>query len=518
MVEVIITFILGCFTFVVFSVKCMTILQQCGYKIGEFFTCVFISKKKEILLLSTYSLVFVVLFVITSLVFSNFEQFLYPVYFSVVIGLSSLFLLNSKIIKQPILTGRFLRVFILSGILSGCFSLLIGVWLKNIGCFSVLGVGLIPILCPTLVTVGWGLEFPYSKLLYWIGVKRCKKRIKNAKSLIKIGITGSFGKTTTKLFLEKMLSTKYRVLATPKSFNTPLGICKTVDENIENYDIFIAEMGARYKNDIKTLCKIVKPNIGIVSGISAQHTETLGGIEGVKNAKYQLIEGLIGKKYAVFSSDSEGSVELFERATVEKNLSGINSGVVSAKNAKQTESGIEFDLVVGDKIYPTFAPVLGVHNLTDICLAVAVSLKLGVEIDKILTVIPTLKGPPHRAEIIKTRDGVTIIDDGYNGNLVGIMSTSQAVKVFKGNKIAVTAGIVELGELTKEINREVGEILSANFDVLIAVGGNARFIKMGAINKPFYEVKSLDEAKEILSSIVKMGDVVAFFNDVPDRY
>ena len=90
--------------------------------------------------------------------------------------------------------------------------------------------------------------------------------------------------------------------------------------------------------------------------------------------------------------------------------------------------------------------------------------------------------------------------------------------MFKGNKIAVTAGIVELGELTKEINREVGEILSANFDVLIAVGGNARFIKMGAINKPFYEVKSLDEAKEILSSIVKMGDVVAFFNDVPDRY
>ena len=325
-----------------------------------------------------------------------------------------------------------------------------------------------------------------------------------------------------------MLSTKYRVLKTPSSYNTPLGICKTVNGSDLDVDIFIAEMGARRKNDIKKLCKTVRPSMGIITGITDQHGETLGGIEGIKRAKNQLIDGLIGEKTAIFSSDTKESEELFKKANCKKYLVGIKGKrFVYAKNIKQEKHGIYFTLVISGKEYQTFSPLLGEHNISNICLAVCASKILGVEDEKILSVIPRLSPPPHRAQILQTDEGVTVIDDGYNANIVGLRSTAKAVQSFDGEKIAVTPGIVELGKNSKEINFEVGKILGETFDEVIAVGKNADDILSGysavkrkdnAYKNFGRKVNTREKAQEILATKNLKGKVVVFFNDLPDRY
>ena len=152
-------------------------------------------------------------------------------------------------------------------------------------------------------------------------------------------------------------------------------------------------------------------------------------------------------------------------------------------------------------------------------LRLQLGLYLGVEKNKILSVIPCLKPVKHRSEVIKTTTGITVIDDGYNANLEGIKSTSQAISQFDGFKVAVTAGVVELGVKTKEINYAVGEVLAKTFDLIICVGANGKYIALGVGGKvKTIEIEKLSDCNEIIKRSTKSGDVVAFFNDVPDRY
>ena len=511
----------GCFLALFFSIKILTLFQQCGYRLNEFYSCVFVENKTEIRRLSIYSLIYLALEVAFICLFKSDDGWLQLSNYALSVLIAGSFYFGVKILKYPSLTKRFIRISIISYIISGGLVAFASVCLCYFQrCeFRFLPLCIIPLLSVFSVAFGWLIDFPYTKFLYFISVRRCKKRLSKNKNLIKIGITGSFGKTTTKNYLFRFLSLKYKVLVTPSSYNTPLGICKTVSDDILLYDVFIAEMGARYKNDIKTLCKIVKPSIGVITGISEQHTKTLKNIEGVKFAKNQLIDGLIGEKYAVFSSDSEYVIDLYEKAGCHKSFSGISGGTVSAKDIKQTCDGIYFTLILGKEEYKTFCPLLGIHNISDICLAIDVALFLGVEKSKILSVIPTLKSPPHRAEVIKTQKGITIIDDGYNANLKGIESTSNAIRSIDGYKIAVTSGIVELGEYCDFMNQKVGEVLAETFDLIVCVGRNSKSIIKGVGNKKeTISVSNLNETTEIIKNRAKSGDVVAFFNDIPDRY
>ncbi|MBE5741821.1 MAG: UDP-N-acetylmuramoyl-tripeptide--D-alanyl-D-alanine ligase [Clostridiales bacterium] len=518
--EFITVFVFACFLSTFFSVKILTLFQQCGYKLDEFYDCVFTSNKREIMRLSTYSLTFLAGLTVISLCLQKFKGGVELLVYAFSILLARLYFMTEKIIKPPNMTSRFMRIYLFSCLsLSFAVAFLSSMLVLSAKELRFLPLGLIPILCLIFIAVGWLIDFPYTKIRYLLSVSKCKRRLNSNKNLIKIGITGSFGKTTTKNYLYALLSKKFKVLVTPASYNTPLGICKTVKNDIGDYEVFIAEMGARRKNDIKTLCKIVKPSIGVLTGVTNQHTKTLGNLEDVKNAKYQLIDGLIGEKYKVFSADCEDLKSLYERAGAPKIYSGINGKRVNASQIKQTKDGIDFIINLDGESFNTFCPLLGEHNITDLCIAVEVALYLGVDKGKILSTIPTLKPPNHRAEIINSPTGITVIDDGYNANLEGIKSTAEAIKVLDGYKVAVTSGVVELGNLTAEINQKVGAVLSNTFDCIICVGSNAEHIEKGVnSNKKVQKVKSLNEATEILKQTVKSGDVVAFFNDIPDRY
>lgn len=519
MVEnVIRVFVLSVFCFSFFSFKLFSIFQQCTYRSREFALAIFKENKSEICRLSTYSLVFCVLTLIASSFYGYLNTLFWILLYLFSFLLVGLSYFRCNVIKQQAFTRRYVRIYITSCILCGLMQVGSFILLKGaVWIFAIL-YGIIPILSPLFIMLSSTVNFPYDKLRYELSKLKCKKRLAKCKSLVKIAITGSFGKTSVKNYLAKMLAVRYSVLATPKSYNTPLGVCKAVKEGFKGQEIFIVEMGARYKNDIKELCKMVKPNVGVITGITAQHTATLGDINAVKTAKNQLIEALSSDGLGVFSMQTVTVKEMYGECKCSKIAVGKSDCFVNVKDIIQQNDGISFTIEHNGKGYKTFAPLLGEHNAYNIGLSVAISLKMGVEMEKLLTVIPTLQAVEHRAQIIKTSKGITVIDDGYNANLEGIKSTARAVGALSGYKIAVTSGIVELGDKTEEINVAVGKALAESFDLIIAVGVNASYVYKGAENREAVKVKSINDAQLIIGNRAKAGDVVAFFNDLPDRY
>jgi UDP-N-acetylmuramoyl-tripeptide--D-alanyl-D-alanine ligase len=155
--------------------------------------------------------------------------------------------------------------------------------------------------------------------------KNGEKKIKSFSNLTVIGITGSYGKTSTKFILAQILSEKYKVLATPSSFNTPMGLTKVIREKLdETYNIFISEMGARQKGDIELLCKLVKPKIGIITSIGKQHLETFKTVDNIVETKYELIESLPSDGLGVFCGDNQYCIDMYNKTNIDKILYGIN--------------------------------------------------------------------------------------------------------------------------------------------------------------------------------------------------
>lgn len=514
------------FCFLLFGRKTLAVFQQCGYLPKEFLKAYFGDCRRDFVGLSTYSLILLVLLLAAApLVFVG--EAIYPTaFFFFGLAFSCVVFCRTKTVKKAVLTKRYTRIIAAAAIVSfllGFFISYAFVSHLEIDAAFCLLYSLPPFLSafisPLILTVGFYIMLPLDKSLYIISVKRCERKLEKYPDLIKIGITGSYGKTGVKNFLEKMLSQKYEVLATPKSYNTPLGICEAVKKLDENHDFFIAEMGARRRGDIKTLCKIVKPDIGIITGICGQHLETFGSLENVKSAKNELIEGLPVDGLALFSSDSEGTSELYGKCKIHKMLVGVNGKEVRAANVREDENGLKFDMIVEGKSYSVESGLYGKHNASNLCLAAAVALKSGVPIEKILLAIRLMKNQPHRLTVTKNAVGITIIDDGYNANERSVESAVETLSHFGGRRVVVTPGLVETGDKTAEMNERVGAVASRYADEVIAVGKNAKYVLSGVKGRAKgVAVSNLKEAEEELKRSLKSGDAVLFLNDVPDKY
>ncbi len=511
-------FMISAFSFICFDFKLSSVFQQCGYRLGEFFSCA--ATKAESLKTARFSCLYTLALLTLSAVSDDF-----PVtvcLFAVLgIGIPFAYALAGKTVKRVKFTARFTRIYVLAVILfSGlCFSAYFPLaFLEKLGFGEYSGitaVGFCSFFIPLLLPLSATALYPLDRAKYLSGKRKCAEKLKSRPDLTVIGITGSAGKTSVKNYLFEMLSRKYTALKTPESYNTPLGICKTVEKLGEEHEIFVCEMGARRAGDIKEICEMVRPKIGVITAITEQHTATLGGIEGVKRTKYELIEELKGG-FAVFSSDTSGSAELYEKCEKEKYLAGINGKDVRAENVVLKEGKILFDIVIFGKKYSCSCFLLGRHAVTDICVAAAVASKLGVKDEDIVIAISGLKGEKHRLEEIKTPSGITVIDDGYNANIEGIRAAAEVLAAYKGGKIVVTAGIVESDD-AERINEEVGKAFSGAADKVIAFGKNADAIARGFSGETV-KTDSVGGAKKILGTEVKSGDVVLFANDIPDRY
>ena len=353
-----------------------------------------------------------------------------------------------------------------------------------------------------------------------------KRIINSHKGLIIIGVTGSFGKTSTKNYLASVLAEKYNVLVTPGNFNTLLGVIRTIREHLRPYhQVFIVEMGAKQKNDIKEICDLVHPTIGIVTAVGEMHLETFKSVENIQDTKFELINSLPADGLGVINNDSEYI----------KNYNGITSrcriikyavdgnGDYKAKDVVYGASGVSFAL--GNEQYNS--RLLGAGNLLNILASIAVADHLNVPVNKQKNAIARLLPVEHRLSM-KVANGITVLDDAYNSNPQGAKMGLEVLKNFavgEGNKrIVITPGFVEMGARQAAANKELGRTIAGSCDYAIIVNAvNREAIKIGLEEgklpvEKYFLADSLNHAHAQLAKILRAGDVVLYENDLPDNF
>ncbi len=383
------------------------------------------------------------------------------------------------------------------------------------------------IMLPLFVFAAYLITYPIEQSVKKWYFNDAKKKLEADKKLIKIAITGSFGKTGTKYALKTLLSKKYKTLFTPGSFNTPMGVTRVVREQLTNeHEAFIAEMGARYKGDIKELCELVSPQYGILTSIGKQHLETFGSYENIIKTKCELVDALSPDGCCFFNGDSLELRAAYEQANLkEKYLFGTEGDglYMKASNISVSCEGSEFKLIAADGgAVNCSTQLLGKYNIVNLVGAAACAYKLGVDLDSIAQGISEAEPVEHRLQLKKGL--VNVIDDAFNSNPVGSKEALNVLSRFSGKRIIVTPGMVELGEEEDEINKAFGAHMANCVDIAIVIGKkHADPICEGLIESGFdkdklIRVESLDEATIKLPQHTEPGCVVLFENDLPDNY
>ena len=355
------------------------------------------------------------------------------------------------------------------------------------------------------------------------------EKIRNM-NISSIGITGSYGKTSTKFITAAILSEKFKVLNTPESYNTPMGISKVINNQLTaDYDVFIAELGATKLKDIDEVAKLTNPKIGIITSIGPCHLETFKSIDNIMRTKYELIENLPDDGTAIFNYDNEYVKKLADKTFKAKLLYGIENieeADVFATNIHVDSNGSSFSLCINSLgTIECTTKLLGEHNILNILAGAAVASVLGLSLKEIACGISKLEAVEHRLRLIDQGTGVLVIDDAFNSNPDGAKAALNVLNSFTDRrKIIVTPGMVELGDLEEKENFRFGENIASVCDVAILVGKKRTLpiyegIKKHSFNEDnLYVVNSLNEATEILKTLTKINDVVLFENDLPDTY
>lgn len=376
---------------------------------------------------------------------------------------------------------------------------------------------------PILVFCSYYCLLPIENAIKKKYIKKAKKKLEKMPNLVRIGITGSFGKTSTKYILNTLLKEKFSVCMSPNSYNTETGLSLVVNNILKNEQILIAEMGARRCGDIKQICDFIKPQYAIITGVGNQHLETFKSIENIEKTKYELVESLPNNGVAVFNGDNLGSKKMFEKTQSTKYLVSIIDDDFGAKNIKIIPDGTRFDLMIKGKKYPCLCKLLGEHNIQNLLLCIKMSLLLGLSIKQIQKGINDIKPVPHRLELINN-NGLLVLDDSYNCSVEGYKTALKKLSVLGNKKIVVTPGIVELGAEQWQENVKFGNELSKVVDyVLIVNKTNMPAILKGLKMGDFDEEKiicidTLKEVQDNIKNLLKIGEIVLFENDLPDNY
>lgn len=450
-------------------------------------------------------------------------------------------LIFRKKFKKPLVfTNRVWRIYSLTAIISTAIflSLLFTIGINNEFILGYGGFGitvgvllLMTIFSWMIVMVSVVILIPVEKMInkkYW---NEAASILRNMPDLTVIGITGSYGKTSTKHYLNRILSEQFDVLMTPGSYNTTMGVIRTIRELMKPYNtIFICEMGAKQRGDIKEICDLVKPKYGIITAVGPMHLESFKTMENVQATKFELIDSLPSDGYAVINNDFEYCANRIvsnvasERYALENgNKAGVS---YTAENIKYSAEGTTFT-VKGPSGYELelTTRLIGACNISNLLGAVIVAIRLGMSKERIRYAVGSIEQVEHRLNVKRTPGGVNIIDDAFNSNPEGSKMALEALSGFKGGKrIVVTPGMIELGSRQEELNRKLGEEIAKNVDVAIIVGEYNRTAILEGIHKKgfkedcLYEVGSFAEAQEVLGSILKSGDTVLYENDLPDTF
>lgn len=386
-----------------------------------------------------------------------------------------------------------------------------------------------------LVSLQWILIVASNVLMKPVEKAVSKHYINDAKRRLRemgdrltvIGVTGSYGKTSVKFYLKTLLSAKYDVLVTPESFNTPMGVVRTIREQLRpSHEIFVCEMGARHVGDIKEICDIVHPQHGVITSVGPQHLETFFTMDNIKNTKFELADAIPADGKIIVNGDNEYIAEKAKEYPGVINYHATEAGDgYRAKDVKVSRLGTEFTVIAPDGSEQTYTMrLIGGHNVINVVGAIAVSHEMGIPLSELVIPVRRLEPVPHRMQLTD-HGAVTIIDDAYNSNPVGSKAAVETLAMFDGVKILITPGMVELGDKEEEYNRAFGGYAAECCDYICLVGSRrTEPIAEGVRNAGFPEerLRVFDRLSDAVSFAYSVRDeghkYILLENDLPDNY
>lgn len=384
------------------------------------------------------------------------------------------------------------------------------------------------ILQPFLVLLVNWLNKPVEKVVNQHFIHDAARILREMPDLKIIGVTGSYGKTSVKYFLNTLLSSQFNVLPTPGNFNTTLGVVRTIREQMKPFhEIFICEMGAREVGDIKEICDLVHPDYGIITSIGPQHLQSFHTIDNIIGTKFELADAVKDNGTVFLNYDNEyiRGRRLNQKAVTYGTAGNGSDTNYCAYDISVSPDGSSFKMkdVSGEEtIFHT--RLVGNHNVQNIAGAIAVANTLGIPMSKLIYPVKQLESVPHRLQLLKQGNRI-ILDDSYNSNKNGFKAALDTLSMFKELRILMTPGMVELGAKQYDENKEVGVYAADKCDYAVLVGKEqTKPIQDGLKEAGFAEnrmivVDTLQEAFQMVNAIPnEKQKVVLIENDLPDNY
>ncbi|MBO4901148.1 MAG: UDP-N-acetylmuramoyl-tripeptide--D-alanyl-D-alanine ligase [Lachnospiraceae bacterium] len=365
-------------------------------------------------------------------------------------------------------------------------------------------------------------------------INDAKRKLSANPGMTIIGVTGSYGKTSVKYYLGELLSVKYTVTITPESYNTPMGVVRTVREHMKpGTEVFVCEMGARHVGDIKELCDLVHPHHGIITSVGPQHLDTFHTMDNIVSTKFELADAVPEGGMLFLNGDNEFEAKKAASYSDKNPVmyyaktedAAVTSKGYRAEDIHCDSQGTSFDIVTPDGERDSFRmSLIGEHNIINVVGAIAVAHSMGIALSDLKIPVRRLKSVKHRLELIRRGD-MYIIDDAYNSNPVGSKAALDTLDMFDGTKIMITPGMVELGEKEEEYNREFGRHAGEVCDHLLLVGRKRAVpIREGALEAGMdvSRIKEFDKVEDAFGYAQQIRaegtKYILLENDLPDNY
>lgn len=472
---------------------------------------------------------FFVIFAIALFIKYEYAAVIFNVFYILCIILYTKKQAKEQVKKPLVYTKRVKRIIITQVLLYLIPSVIMVLTLDNTNIYILyLVLGAMIYLNYVITLIASALNGPIERMIYNYHLKEAKDKLASMNNLDVVGITGSYGKTSSKNILNDILSIKFDTCPSPKNYNTPNGLMITVNSYLDKFTkILIAEMGAFKQGEIKELCNFVKPKYGILTKIGTAHMESFGSQENIQKGKFELIESLPSDGCGILNGDDP----LQTNYELKNNCHIIWIGIdnkdvdVRAQNIKTTYQGTTFDCIFkGDnKKYHFETRLLGIPNVYNILAGIALGSYLGISIEQLQLGVKRVKTIEHRLELKKYMD-INIIDDAYNSNPVGAKMALDVLDLMPGKKIIVTPGMIELGSREYELNMKFGEQIASVCDEVILVGETkTKPIYDGLMNKKFkekniYVINDVKVAFRLMRELKGKDTYVLLENDLPDTF
>jgi UDP-N-acetylmuramoyl-tripeptide--D-alanyl-D-alanine ligase len=377
---------------------------------------------------------------------------------------------------------------------------------------------LVPIfLLALLVDAATAMMWPVEKLAQRTFLNQAKEKLRKINPQI-VAITGSYGKTSTKGYVAHLVSTKYSVLASPASFNNMMGLSKSVNEKLTpGTEVFVAEMGMNAEGRIRELVNHFPPYISAITVIGEAHMERLGSKEAILRAKSEITENASVVVLPVDQPELVGLADTCRsRGTI---VVTVSADGLEADVSVDPEAGV---VRYGPDALPETIELEGLTHPVNVAVALGVAWALDIPADLAIPQTRTLPVAAHRTEVAEGENGVAIIDDTYNSNPLGAkraVEAAAALAAKRGGKLfVVTPGMVELGPVQHERNRQLAELATELGGHLVAVGLTNRraLVDGGGENTTTFLTRN--QAVRFVTQSAGELDVILYENDLPDHY